>query len=64
MENSKAKRYIMGALRAASISAVSFMIGEASGEPVIGGIVGAAWGFLGKFLRDKFPEIAGWLPII
>ncbi|KKL74803.1 hypothetical protein LCGC14_2061260 [marine sediment metagenome] len=58
-----AKRYLYGALRAAGIGVVTYVITEATGEPKIGFLVAGAYGLIGKFLRSTFPKLS-WLPIL
>lgn len=52
------------ALRAGGAATVGAIVGSYANDPKVGVIVAVAYGAVGKMLRDKWPSVFGWLPIL
>ena len=57
-------KYGKRALRVGAAAFVGALVGDFAKEPVVGVVVAAAYGMIGKMLRDKWPTAFGWLPIL
>ncbi len=57
-------KYAKRGLRVGAAAIVGGLVTDASKNPEMTVIVAAGYATLGKILRDKWPNIFGWLPIL